>query len=435
MNYDDVLKLLDYHTKIWASTLTVNDLASIISSTYRIPGVINALKHSHGSSPAISQSVAAADIGKTGETTFEDMCKTLPVNYKIINTSKAGHAGDFIIEFSKDCKVYRCLVDIKTYKGTVPKKEIDKFTEDMMYGSYDSGLMISYASKFVGINDSIYIDTKILPYGRIPIMFLSDIPHELIIQCIEVLCTKMTVSSDHKINLTQVESSMAFINTSLCQSSTTRRLLSELQTNTTVQIQRCQEHLIGCEVHIKQALNQMKKEIHRLNKTEFNNYNLNESSNLFTLSTVDIPIIKLRGDNVDDISITTTEYDFPPAIMVDNDVDNVDNEDTDGDGSTSFNYSKFCIKDTSLMKQLVMFEWSNILQDGDGTTSSFIAPFAIIHATPLKTKTRIEMIDLEIHEQHIIVPDDILKLFTKKVNKYTGTINQNLIDILHKYFK
>ena len=44
MDFTDLLSHLDLHTRVWASTLSSEDLASILSAVYRIPGLINALK-------------------------------------------------------------------------------------------------------------------------------------------------------------------------------------------------------------------------------------------------------------------------------------------------------------------------------------------------------------------------------------------------------
>jgi len=52
----------------------------------------------------------------------------------------------------------------------------------------------------------------------------------------------------------------------------------------------------------------------------------------------------------------------------------------------------------------------------------------------LKTKTRVEAFDDEIEENEQDVPKDLLKIFTKKGQRYVTALNQKLIDKLHKYF-
>jgi hypothetical protein len=454
MDFKEVLNNLDYQTKKWATELTAHDISHILSAIYRIPGIIDSLKTPiYVPSQLNGQSIQSSDVGKLGESLFEEICQKLPINYKIVNTSKSGHTGDFVIEFNKECKLYRCLVDIKTYKSTVPKKEIDKFVNDMIYGSYDSGLMISYKSKFVGISNSIYIDDRTLPYGKVPIMFLSNLSETLITQCIEVLCTKMSVEIDSKTNLTQIENSISFINTALCQSSTVRRLLSDLQTNTSNQIQRCQEQLIGCEVHVKQAIRQMKKEVIRLNgqgsasNTYEQSYNYPEipiddvtkptmvksvlNTCLTDIKCKDLPNppdYNSRINNIDDIIITTTDNEFPLV-----DIKTRLNTDDVANDKDTFNYSKYTIKDMAFIQQLTEFNWLTILQDENGN-ASFNSSFIIIHVKPLKTKTKVEIYKYEIDENNKNVPTDILELFSIKNEKYIMNLSQKLIDIIHKYF-
>ena len=91
----------------------------------------------------------------------------------------------------------------------------------MMYGSYDAGLMISHKSPFVGISESIYIDVQSLPYGQVPVMYLSDLSSKLVTQCIQLLCNKLSVDSQCKNSMSKIRSSVSFINNShICQEAT-----------------------------------------------------------------------------------------------------------------------------------------------------------------------------------------------------------------------
>jgi len=245
----DAFNKLDFNTRIWASTLTSDDLSHILQSVYKIPQLVQSLKN--------SKPQYAADIGKQGEQDFIKMCKTLPENYSIVNTAKQGKQGDFIIVYRHNNQMKKCLVDVKKYTTSVPKKEIDKFHEDLTYGSYDAGLIISYSSKFTGISDNIFLEDKQLMNGVIPVMYLANIDTELILQCIKVLMLKTLVTESCDIKLTRIEYFINTINNTLSQSASTRRLLSEMQQEISKSIQRCQENLISLEVQTKKCIKEI----------------------------------------------------------------------------------------------------------------------------------------------------------------------------------
>ncbi len=277
--YAEVLNKLDYHTRIWAANLTSDDLSYILQSVYRIPGLIQSLKNT-------SIPIKAADIGKQGEQEFARICRALPDNYQIINTAKQGKQGDFVIVYRNNNQSKKCLVDIKKYTTTVPKKELDKFHEDLSYGSYDAGLIISYSTKFTGITDNIFIEEKQLSCGTIPVMYLANIDSELILQCIKVLMLKTISKDNYDIRLSKVETLIACINNTLLQSALTRRMLAEMQQDVCKNVQKCQENLISLEV-------QMKRNIKEINK-------IIEDEKIVALKAV-IPKIPERSDNIEDI--------------------------------------------------------------------------------------------------------------------------------------
>jgi hypothetical protein len=185
------------------------------------------------------------------------MFSQMPRGYTLLNTAKRGKQGDFIIEYAYNGKVYRCLVDIKNYKHKVPTKELDKLYEDISFGSYDAGLIVSYHSKFTGIENSIHIENKALAIGVIPIMYLSEVSAAIITQCIETLFTRVVVTAERICEQSKIETALVFINTSLQQSALVRRVLSDLLTTITSQMNKCQGQLMGLELQINTAIKQI----------------------------------------------------------------------------------------------------------------------------------------------------------------------------------
>jgi hypothetical protein len=408
MNLSVVLAKVDHNTREWANTLSSDDLASILSAVYRLPHLITAIK-----SPTRIESDLPVEAGKRGESKFDDLCKELPSNYNVINTAKLGHAGDFIIEFSLDKRVYRCLVDIKNYKGTVPKKELEKFDYDIQYGQYDGGLMISYGSKFSGIPDNIFIDQRVLPNGITPVMYLAEIPDNFIPICVQVICTKLSVDVQRRSSLDKLESSLQFINNSLTQSSTTRRLLADLNITVSTQIQKMQEHLIGSEVQIKQAVRTIEKELranHQPIKLETHNW----VSDLPT-----IPSVTKRSDNIADVPILTTAHDFPPPI-----------EKQESPVEFDIILDKYCDKDINLVLQITEMIWDDVLQEEDGTSVDFVGVGLKFELVPKRTLTKIRIKLEDASNTH----PEILAVLKKSKSFYIGTLNQTIINAIQKYY-
>ena len=129
--------------------------------------------------------------GKDGENEFEhNIAKLLPYEYSLINSSKIGHAADFIITFvsNLNLRIFKLMIDIKNYSKTVPTKEIEKMYADLNnHSDIHAGLMISYHSKFTGINKSIDIQYYNSNHGIIPMVFISINNPEIICEIIKLI--------------------------------------------------------------------------------------------------------------------------------------------------------------------------------------------------------------------------------------------------------
>jgi len=400
---NDILFKLDSNTRVWADQLSPSDIAKILTAVYRIPGLINSIYNSNN---VYNNTLVSAEIGKRGELKFETICKKLPSNYHLTNTAKMGHAGDFIITFTaSDRKLYSCLVDIKNYKTSVPKKEVDKFIHDLTYGNYDCGLIISLNSRFSNITEQVYIENKCLPHNTIPIMYLAKVSDELILQCIELICLKAQTTVEKTCKLDNVQNILTCINTSLSQSSTTRRLLTDMQINLNSQMNTCQQYLIGCESQIKQAIRNLETEI-RESISIINNANQ-----------VTIPEEKERSDNVSDLYITP----FPNLDIVESEIK------TDIDDTFDFtNYNK---KDIGSIQQIIDLNWTNIEQASNGYATFTTSDYKI-EIKPLKSKTKIYVFEINYK-----LPLALTKIMRKKILNYEADLNQNIVNILIKLIK
>jgi hypothetical protein len=432
-----VLNLLDFHTKEWAYSLNPTDVSLILQAVYRVPSIMHSIKSlSHSNTDCNSterNSQSAAEIGKHGEMTFAKICRALPENYQVVNTAKQGKTGDFIIYYTDGRIKKSCLVDIKKYTSTVPKKELDKFHEDLTYGCYDAGLIISYNSKFSGIHDNIYIEQKDLSNGPIPIMYLSCIPDDFIVHAIKIIMMKTITSVDKEISSTKLESMLSFINSALSQSSMTRRVLSELNASVSGSVQKCQEQLTTLEIQIKRTVKEMSSMI--------------EAAVAVNLPKVPDVKVPARDDNLDSKSIdVSTLPELPPYVPVTSvvSVNSVANTvyipnmksapkpasltmDNMGKSmsnkSQELNPSDFCTKDQYFIGQLSMFPWDKI------TDKVLENDIITIKLEPLKTKTRVYLLE------HIETETEkLVSLFKESKGELIAGISQELIDAIENTF-
>ena len=199
---------------------------------------------------------ASTTLGQYGEFEMANICAKLPSCYSLKDTTKQGKTGDFILEYMGPTRVFRCLIDCKNYRSTIPTKEITKFYDDLTYGNYDLGLLISYNTKFVGYNNHIHVENKHLPHGEIPVMFLAIVPVDIVNKCIEMLFMYVETKY-YKCPTDKVYGCCVYINNTLNQMASVRRALSEMQTSMQTSIQKCQEQILTFEVQIKHAITEM----------------------------------------------------------------------------------------------------------------------------------------------------------------------------------
>lgn len=424
----NVEDLLDLRTKEWVMNLKPEDLSIILQSVYRIPGVMHSLRSMLSSSVSGSQSDStqcAAEIGKQGELAFANICKALPESYQVVNTAKQGKAGDFIIYYTEGRIKKSCLVDIKKYTTTVPKKELDKFYEDLTFGCYDAGLIISYTTKFAGIHENIFLEQKDMSYGKIPIMYLAGIPDDFIIHAIKIIMMKTIVAADKEISSTKLESMMNYINSALAQSSMTRRTLSDLNHSVSSAIQKCQEQLVSLEIQVKRTINEMSGLI---DSTIANDYaklkpepmparddNLTEVISIDPANLPEIPpyVESTAISSKSPTSKSPTSKARSPIVTLGK---------LRSAKKSLIDTSQICQKDHTLIKQLSLMEWDEI---NDLTLENAAIT---IRLAPLKTKTKV------ILEQAVDGLDDLMECFKAKSDELQADLTPSLVDLIEKTF-
>jgi len=400
LEFANVLSLLNKQCQIWASKLTEKQLANILSIIFEIPEYIT--ENNHLSLP-IHKKLNSTELGQIGENAFQEICKKLPKNYHLISTAKVGKKADFIIEYHTIHKVYKCLVEIKNYKSIVPKKEIDKFLTDLTYGVYDAGLIISYSSKFRGINESIHFNNHHLSSGQIPVMYLAAVDATIILQCIEILFLKISTHSP-SYNLKHLENLISVINNSLNQSATTRRLLTEMQMYNMSQMQKCHEHLISYEVHIKCAIKQLYQEMDNIKKT-----------NMLESSYPSEPINNIDNNEIKKREISKKLTDYFSSIQ-------------------KYNYTSYNNKQLPFVKKLLLYSWEKIQQDKKRHHFKLTTTGIAIYIIPYPQKTDLMIFDKDIDRQYKF--DDLLELFIYKNHKYRTTLTQlSQVNLIIQYLK
>jgi hypothetical protein len=269
---EEILQFLEAPVRRWISSLTPKKHAELLNALYSIPDIMTAL--------AKKSVKGSAEIGKSGEDLFEKICHSLPINYSLTNTAKQGHKGDFVLLFEYRGGSYRCLVDIKKYSTTVPKKELDKFHDDLLTDKYDCGMILSLTSRLVGYPEAITLSN----YHGISTMYLSDLSDEkLIIQSIQMLfmslVSKLSVYGDSNVHnkskkdesetdyttkLATIKQTIAnavsLINTAVGYSNSTRQTLRDLEKSVHSHVQKCNENLLTLGVQIDHALKMLMHE-------------------------------------------------------------------------------------------------------------------------------------------------------------------------------
>jgi hypothetical protein len=359
-----------------------------------------------------SVSYTPAIIGQYAENDFYSLCKLLPDNYEVINTAKQGKAGDFVITYSVGNVKKTCLVDIKKYTSSVPKKEVEKFYEDLSYGNYDAGLLLSTNSKITGYSDGIHLEQKDVSYGSIPVMYLANVPSEFYIHAIKILMLKATVHNEADIRLNNVRGILNYINLALNQSSMTRRTLTELSTHVDSSITRCIQQLVTLEVQIKRAIKELDVVL------------VKEDLPV----TINAPKLSPRADNISDLDIKIkVEPDLPPQESLMRKLAERYRAIPPPSKLISIDYNKFCTKDVSLVKSITLLDWNEC----DRENFIFENDIITLELKPMRTKTKVVITEAAEDNKSL---RKFLTLFKSSKNGMFADLDSKLVKSLTTIF-
>lgn len=111
----------------------------------------------------------------------EDFVETiLQKHYQLINTTKKGGAGDFLIKHENK----HFLIEVKNYNYPIPTSEINKFKRDLTAGA-SGGIFISLNSRITGYDDFVFIEKY--DELNVPVIFLRTNSADLIESTITML--------------------------------------------------------------------------------------------------------------------------------------------------------------------------------------------------------------------------------------------------------
>ena len=97
--------------------------------------------------PLFGKAKASSTIGILGENIVEEILNkicTTSRGIKFENVSGQRESGDFRISYAR--ANVSLLIEVKNYKNKVPKKELEKFWNDLQSNHYNGGIMLSLKS-------------------------------------------------------------------------------------------------------------------------------------------------------------------------------------------------------------------------------------------------------------------------------------------------
>jgi hypothetical protein len=234
-------------------------------------------------------------IGLQGELQVEEL---LNKRYKVLNTSKKGKCGDFLIDIG--CNI---LVEVKKYSKTVPSVEIEKFQRDIDgHSSIDGAIMISLSSKIVGKSKTIEISEHSTLNGKIPVIYLClhgiSTPEDLVYSCMDMFncwnkCRTTIIDIPDKI-----EYIIDKINMSTDHLSNCRITISETQDIMNKQLNKIMQNVITSEVNIKEYICQFSNICIQENNSKNKSLNEHEIVDILEPDIKDILLLILGNNKI-----------------------------------------------------------------------------------------------------------------------------------------
>jgi hypothetical protein len=280
---ESIVSLIPEHLKQWVIELKPSEIANILSMFGETciklkhvvfnPDEINNNTLEQG--PPITDTrvlaevaepvYSSAHIGMIGE---EEISNILKKRYDVQNTSKTGKCGDIIVKVNN----INILVEVKKYKSTVPKAEVEKFHRDIdANASSHCGLMISLTSKIIGYSKNIELSHCYIHGDKVPVLFLSlhNIKNEQAYQ--EYIYASVDILVANVINkqlFTNVKQNINYdinhIELSLDNLSQSRLIIDESQVFIQRQFNKLTTQMITSEINMKNDVLNLKKHVNNV---------------------------------------------------------------------------------------------------------------------------------------------------------------------------
>ena len=249
----DFMKYIPCHLQAWAQKLSGRDIARMLTLI------------SGASVPVRTVEVKvepSAKIGKIGEAQVYDVLRT---QYSVNDTSKSKRRGDFIITING----VRILIEVKKWKATIARAEVEKFYRDIdANASINGGLIISLTSKFVGQSTAMSYDCYLTSVGnKVPVVFLSFNSLQncridgYIFMALDLLtssCKSIANAIDINSDISNAVNSMS---TNLDMLSTCRSTIGTMQANSNKQYANLMQCIMAAEVNMLNSINHIKSMI------------------------------------------------------------------------------------------------------------------------------------------------------------------------------
>lgn len=228
----------------WVLGLTAKDIAHILNSVAYVPYMKKQKKVDF-----------AANIGKQGENKFEGIISQYMSNdYKLTNTSKKAHSGDFFLTWQspKTHKIYKILIDVKNYKRTsISTKEVHKLHNDLNVNVVHAGFMISLGAKITGFSKTIEITEFVLDTGvKIPVIFANIKTPETICEVLKLLFRMVEINDicgNKQHDLENLFYQINQLNDDIQLITDTRNVLQESKNKIDVSLNAIMHKLMTCE--------------------------------------------------------------------------------------------------------------------------------------------------------------------------------------------
>jgi hypothetical protein len=254
---NSIINHIPIYLKSWAEKLTDENIAHILTmagSAYISSNDFKLLDK--------TEVLSSANIGLKGE---QEIYQMLQERFSIVNTSKSGKRGDFIICVNN----IKILIEVKKYSKTVPSQDIEKFYRDIDSNTSIGGaIMISLTSKIVGISKTMEYTHQYVNGDNVPVIFLTlkDIYDKMVAkECVFSAVDILLAESDSKNKSIDIGEGISYavndIDKNLDFLSQCRLMIHETQSMFNKQLGKLMQQVLSAEINIKNSIKVLKSKV------------------------------------------------------------------------------------------------------------------------------------------------------------------------------